>query len=245
MSRNRAVFFDMGYTLVYFEPPQGVIVQQALETAGVNRSIGEIRAAIEDVWGHYYRDAGRATFPPTQEYDREVQLALGRRLLVRLGLTGDDQTLADYSHAIESRFSQPGVIRPYPEVVSVLERLKEHGYRLGIVSNWSWNLRDRVHQAGLNGYFDVVWASAYAGCNKPHPASFHQALARLPSAEVAPDRPLYVGDSYEHDVAGARNAGWDVALVDRGGTPMARDCPVISDLRGVFDLLSAPNLRPG
>jgi putative hydrolase of the HAD superfamily len=127
------------------------------------------------------------------------------------------------------------VLRPYPEVVEVLAILKGQGYRLGIVSNWSWNLRNRVAQVGLDGFFEVVWASAYAGCNKPHPAIFHQALARL---DLSPDRAFYVGDSYRADVIGARNAGLDVALLDREGAAGDPDCPVIRDLWGLFDLLA-------
>jgi HAD superfamily hydrolase (TIGR01509 family) len=232
--RYDAVLFDMGYTLVYFEPPQEVITQQALRAAGVERSATEIATAVDAVWGDYYRDAAIATFPATAEYDRQVQLTLGRRLLARLGLDDDRATLERYSEAARDRFGQPGVLRPYPETVGVLAALRARGYRLGIVSNWSWNLQERVVQAGLDGFFEVVWASAYAGCNKPHPGIFRQALARL---NLPPGRALFVGDSYEHDVVGARSAGLDVALLDRAGTAQNFDCPVIRDLEGIWDLL--------
>jgi putative hydrolase of the HAD superfamily len=233
-SRYEAVLFDMGYTLIYFEPAQEVIAQRALAAAGVECSVDEIKAAVQVVWGAYYRDAATVTFPATEEYDRQAQLTLEQNLLAELGLTGDQAALETYSRSVEAGFSAPGVIRPYPEVVDVLTALQEQGARLGIVSNWSWNLRDRVIQANLDSFFEVVWASAYAGCNKPHPAIFHQALARM---EVPPERALYVGDSYPHDVVGARNAGVDVALLDRRDTAGDPDCPVIRDLWGVFGLL--------
>lgn len=232
--RYEAILFDMGYTLVYFQPTQEAIVQEALRGVGVERSTGEIRAAAEIVWGEAYRDAGKITFPATQDYDRQVQNELERRLLVELGVPEGDEALQDCRNAMEQGYDQPGVIRPYPEVVEVLNALREQGYRLGIVSNWSWNLRDRVAQAGLEGHFELVWASAYAGCNKPHPGIFHQALARM---AVRRERALYVGDSYPHDVVGARNAGVDVALLDRDGRAGDADCTVIRDLRGVLELL--------
>jgi HAD superfamily hydrolase (TIGR01662 family) len=232
--RYDAILFDMGYTLVYFEPPQEVLVQQALEAAGAQRSVEEIRAAVREVWGGYDRDAATTTFPATPEYDRELQLGLERGLLAHLGLGTDPETVRTYSETMQSSFGRPGAIRPYPEVVDVLEALKKRGYRLGIVSNWSWNLRERVSQAGLDGHFEIVWASAYAGCNKPHPLIFRQALDQL---QVRAGRVLYVGDSYEHDVVGGRNGGLDVALLDREGTASDPGCPVIHDLWGVFDLL--------
>jgi putative hydrolase of the HAD superfamily len=235
--RYDAILFDMGYTLITFEPAQEIIVQEILREFGAERSVDEINAAAQVVWGAYYRDAATEAFPATLEYDRETQVVLAKGLLSQLGLATEGDVLQVYIDSIESRFQQPGVIRPYAEVVDVLDTLRDEGYRLGIVSNWSWNLRDRVAQVELDGYFEVVWASAYAGCNKPHPDVFHQAMAQMAAPELDPGRVLYVGDSYEHDVAGARNAGIDAVLLDRHGTAANPDCPVIRDLRGLFDLL--------
>jgi putative hydrolase of the HAD superfamily len=232
--RYAAVVFDMGYTLVYFDPPQEIIVQEALRAVGAGRSVDEIEAAVGVVWGAYYQDASTATFPATEEYDRETQSNLGTALLAQLGLENGKDNVQAYLDSLETWFSRPDVMRPYPEVEAVLDALKAQGFRLGIVSNWSWNLRDRVAQVGLDGYFEIAWASAYAGCNKPHPGIFHQALAQM---KIPPEHALYVGDSYRHDVVGARNAGLDVVLVDRDGTAEARDCPVIGDLRGVLELV--------
>jgi putative hydrolase of the HAD superfamily len=236
-ARYEAILFDLGYTLIYFEPRQEEIVLRALREAGAERSETEIRAAVEVVWGEYYRDAATVTFPATEAYDRQVQSALSTGLLAQLGLDRDPLTLATYSHCLESWFNRPGVIRPFPEAVDVLTQLQAAGYRLGIVSNWSWNLRQRVAQVGLETFFEVIWASAYAGCNKPHPDIFHQALARMSPPPVRPERALYVGDSYAHDVIGARNAGLDVVLLDRQGQATTADCPVIADLRDLFGLL--------
>jgi len=234
LCRYDAILFDMGYTLVHFEPAHEVILQQVLRAVGVERTVSEIEAAVRAMYGDYYRQVGMATFPATAEYDRESRSALERKLLNRLGLETDPATLQRYTAAIESWFNRPGVIRLYPEVVDVLDALRQRGYRLGIVSNWSWDLRDRVAQVGLDRFFEIVWASAYAGCNKPHPDVFLQVLARM---KLPPGRVLYVGDSYQHDVIGARNAGLDVALLDRAGTADNPDCPLIGDLWGLFGLL--------
>lgn len=235
--RYDVLLFDLGYTLVYFEPAQEIIVQEALRAVGAERSVDEIVVAAGVVWGDYYRDAATVTFPATEEYDRETQVALTRGLLSELGLSVDEERRQAYTDSIESELGEPGAIRAYAEVRDVLAALQQRGYRLGIVSNWSWNLRDRVAQVGLDGPFELIWASAYAGCNKPHPDIFCQALALMGPPEVSPDRVLYVGDSYEHDVVGARNAGLDVVLLDRNGKAGAPDCPVIGDLHGLLGLL--------
>jgi HAD superfamily hydrolase (TIGR01662 family) len=234
LRRYDAVLFDMGHTLVHFDPPETTIIQTAMRDVGIERSVDEIGAAVQLVWGEYYRDAETATFAATPDYDRKTQLRLIRGLLDQLGLSADDEALEAYDDLIDSRFSQPGVMRPFPEVADVLAALQERDYRLGIVSNWSWNLRDRVARVALDGFFEIVWASAYAGCNKPHPGIFHQALVQM---DLPAGRALYVGDSYGHDVVGARNAGVDVVLLDRAGAAVEPDCPVIGDLWGLFDLL--------
>jgi putative hydrolase of the HAD superfamily len=233
--RYAAVLFDMGYTLVDFEPSQEAIVQEVLRTLGAERTVAEIDAAVRIVWGEYFSEAATAAFPATEAYDRQVQIELNRQLLARLGVAADGDTLQAFMDALESWFSRPGVMHPYPEAVGALTALRGQGYRLGIISNWSWNLRDHVVRVGLDSFFELVWASAYAGCNKPHAGIFHQALAQM---ELLPEQALYVGDSYRHDVVGARNVGMDVALVDRDGSADDPDCTVIRDLWGVFDLLA-------
>jgi HAD superfamily hydrolase (TIGR01662 family) len=233
--RYTAVLFDMGYTLVDFEPSQEAIVQEALRTLGAERTVAEIDAAVRTVWGEYFSEAATVSFPATEAHDRQVQVELNQQLLAQLAVAAEGDTLHAFADTLESWFSRPGVMHPYPEAVSVLTALRGQGYRLGIISNWSWNLRDRVAQVALDGFFELVWASAYAGCNKPHEGIFHQALAQM---DLLPEQALYVGDSYRHDVVGARNVGMDVALVDRDGSADDPDCPVIHDLWGVFDLLA-------
>jgi putative hydrolase of the HAD superfamily len=224
----------MGHTLVYFDPPEMDVMQAAMRDAGLERSTEEIGAAMQAVWGEYYRDAATATFAATPDYDRQTQLRLMRAFLHQIGLAVDNELLATYEHLVDSGFSRPGAMPTFPEVPEVLASLREQGYRLGVVSNWSWNLRDRVVQAGLDGFFEVVWASAYAGCNKPHPGIFFQALVQM---DLSVERALYVGDSYVHDVVGARSAGLDAVLLDREGTAGEPDCPVIHDLGGLLELL--------
>jgi putative hydrolase of the HAD superfamily len=232
--RYDAVLFDLGHTLVYFDPPETTVVQAALQDLHIDRSLPQIEAALQAVWSIHYEDAATATFAATPDHDRSTQLQLARKFLRQLGLTVDDKLVETYEGLLDSRFSQPGAMRPFPEATEVLSALHDAHYRLGIVSNWSWNLRDRVAQVELEPYFEVVWGSAYAGCNKPHPGIFFQVLVQM---GLFAQRTLYVGDSYRHDIVGARNAGLDAVLLDRTGTADAPGCPVIQDLRELLDLL--------
>jgi putative hydrolase of the HAD superfamily len=117
--------------------------------------------------------------------------------------------------------------RAYPEVPGVLVRLREHGARLAVVSNWDVSLHDVLERTGLRPLVDAVVISAELGVAKPDPAIFRAALHRLGAAA---DGALHVGDSVEHDVAGARAAGIDAVLVARNGVAPPEGVRTIASL---------------
>lgn len=101
--------------------------------------------------------------------------------------------------------------RPYAGVSEMLDRLKEQGRLMAIVTN-------KVHAASqaLCGRFfpqvDVVVGSQPGLPNKPAPGMVRTAMERL---GVGPEETVYVGDS-EVDLATARNTGLDCVCVTWG-----------------------------
>lgn len=101
--------------------------------------------------------------------------------------------------------------RPYEGVSEMLDRLKEQGRRMAIVTN-------KVHAASqaLCGRFfpqvDVVVGSQPGLPNKPAPDMVRAAMERL---GVGPEEAVYVGDS-EVDLATAQNTGLDCVCVTWG-----------------------------
>ena len=59
----------------------------------------------------------------------------------------------------------------------------------------------------------VSLTSARIGVRKPHPKIFEAAMRAR--RHRACNETIYVGDSYKHDVLGARNVGMDAILIDR------------------------------
>jgi putative hydrolase of the HAD superfamily len=101
---------------------------------------------------------------------------------------------------------------------------------VAVVSNWDCSLPEALSAAGIE--VEHVVASGSSGSSKPDPGIFAVALQTL---GVAPGRALHVGDTEETDGAGARAAGIDVRIVDRGGAAAGAD--TISALTDVLDLL--------
>lgn len=115
---------------------------------------------------------------------------------------------------------------------STLQRLKERGFKLGIVSNSDGRIEHAFQQAGLTSYFDFFIDSFIVGVEKPDPAIFLLATER---ARIAANEAVYVGDLYEVDVIGSRAAGLVPVLYDPYQLRTKSDCLTI---RAIGDLLT-------
>jgi phosphoglycolate phosphatase len=102
---------------------------------------------------------------------------------------------------------------PYPGVVAMLERLREAGLQLALLTNKESAFAHRVLvKHGLSDYFDAIVAGDTLPVKKPHPDTVRHALEALgASAEDT----LYIGDSIT-DVRTARAAGVEVWIVKHG-----------------------------
>lgn len=77
-------------------------------------------------------------------------------------------------------------------------------YKLGIIANQSPGTQERIDRWGIGKYFDVVVASAEAGCNKPDPEIFRLALKK---AGCDPSEAYMVGDRLDNDIVPAKKLG--------------------------------------
>lgn len=103
-------------------------------------------------------------------------------------------------------------LSPYPEVPAALQRLKDMGLPLAILSNGSvFSIDSVVKSSGLQEHFSHLLSVERVGVFKPDPRVYTlacQALA-LPPHEI-----LFVS-SNAWDAAGARHFGFEVCWVNR------------------------------
>jgi phosphoserine phosphatase len=93
---------------------------------------------------------------------------------------------------------------PYDDAVPMLEELG-HSYALAVLTNGPGDVqRIKLRASGLERYFAVTVASGDIGFGKPDPRVFTTALERL---GVSANESIAIGDSFERDVVGARDAG--------------------------------------
>ena len=81
---------------------------------------------------------------------------------------------------------------PYPDTEPTLRALRERGLRVGIVSDFAWNLRVHLAHHGLDDLIDGCVISYEMGREKPDPHLFLKACADL---GADPRATLMVGDN--------------------------------------------------
>lgn len=129
--------------------------------------------------------------------------------------------------------------RLYDDSIPTLERLREQGFTLAIVSNTprgspSSLWREEVARLGLADKVDIVVFCGDVGWRKPARQIFDHTLALL---DVTPERCVFVGDDPRWDIVGPRALGIDAILIDRSGTNDGTDEEAIHRLDELWSRL--------
>ena len=124
----------------------------------------------------------------------------------------------------------------YDDTVPTLQHLRDKAFKLAIVSNWDTPLDPLTERLGIAHYFDIIVAShdTRVLSAKPDPHIFNYTLAAV---GVSAAETVHIGDTYEADITGARNAGIRPILIDRDRTQTGRWKETIRSLSELPELL--------
>lgn len=231
-----AVLFDAGQTLVHVHPSVGAVYADVASAHGVTASADALESAFRRLW-----HSRRAAFPDdlghasSEALERAWWHAMVKDVFDAAGAwEALEGRFDDFFEDVYQRFAEAEPWRIFDDVIPCLDALAARGVRRAVVSNWDRRLPRLLERLGLKERFDAVLTSAEVGRRKPHPRIFEHALERL---GLSPDRVIYVGDSYDEDVVGARRAGITPLLIDR--QKRAAPAPgVIARLEDLLDVLS-------
>lgn len=230
----RAVFLDIGDTVMRPNPSWEHVYAMAFDEFGVAVSVEELHGALRKAYRHggWGMEKG---FEPTEETSFRRTVEIDAAAIAELGL--DPMPEAFYRRLAEL-FMVTSHWHIFPDAYGALTALQDRGLVVGAVSNWVWNLPELLHALDLVQHFDFIAASARVGYEKPHARIFEWALDR---AGVEPAEAIHVGDHVDADVEGARAVGIDAVLIDRNGRYRADDVPdgvpVIKDLDGLLPIV--------
>lgn len=102
--------------------------------------------------------------------------------------------------------------KPYPYILDILKYLKEHNYKIAIVSNKGDFAVKHLHEIYFKDVVDIAIGEKEGIRRKPHPDTVIEALKILNSTC---EESFYIGDS-EVDILTANNANMDCLLVAWG-----------------------------
>ncbi len=193
----RALFFDVGGTLVKPRPSVGAIYASVANRHGMTVTAEGMERAFRESWATLKQPGLTVS---RKDWWREVVF----RTLGQENQTCFEELFEIFGHA--------DAWQVFPEVEDTLREARSRGLHVGVISNWDERLRPLLDEMGLAHYFDSITISCEAGVEKPALEIFHAALR---SAGVAANRAAHVGDSIEEDVGGAEAAGMSAVLLNR------------------------------
>ena len=210
LSPFKAVFFDVGGTLIRVHPSVGDVYARYARPFGY---AGSVEVLNEGFGAQWKKMGGIESLGDKSgaEAERNFWSELVYEVFQPLG--GLDR-FEEYFDLIFEEFREKFNWRIYEDVIEseILETLKKRGVVMGVISNWDSRLISTLENIGLAHYFDFILPSAVVGSAKPDKKIFEEALRR---SGVAPHEACHIGDEIRTDVVGAEGVGIHPILLDR------------------------------
>jgi HAD superfamily hydrolase (TIGR01549 family) len=230
------IYFDLDGTLRYNRPSFIEALTSFIMQLGLPSEVANSRHAHR--WLHYYWAQS-----PELINDRETFVAdedsfwinHSRRYLLASGCLPEEATqlAADLTQCMRDRYTPEDLL--VDDVPNLLQKLKQRGFRLAVISNRRNSFDKQLETLGINSYFEYSLAAGTIDAWKPDPMIFQYALDEM---DVKPEHVVYVGDNYFADVIGAQNAGIQAVLIDPINLFPEAACTVIERLPDIEAILA-------
>lgn len=218
----KAVLFDLGGTLIFFDGAWNEVMQSATQELIDHLTAQGFSLDAPTFLDEFRRRLEEYYIQRETEFIEYTTARILRDLLVNLGYP--EVTPEMLAPALEKLYAvSQAHWKPEADAVSTLKILKDGGLRLAVISNAGddADVQTLVNNSGLRSYLDFVLSSAACGIRKPNPRIFEIALEHW---VLAREEVVMVGDSLGADILGARNAGLaSLWLTRRADTPANRD----------------------
>jgi len=210
MARAKAIFFDLGETLVTQNIEDNLVTMKALEK--INKILPRHKSPSElfTIYKQGYKV--NEAFRTKNHVEIPIQAWMVHLLRRALGQEPQDSLVAEAIAIVVSARAENAVV--FPDSKPLLEKLSKRSIKLGIISNVSSHdvAVEILRKVGLLEYFDKVVTSAFVGIRKPDPGIFLYALMQF---RLQPQETAIVGDSEKHDVWGGTITGMKTVLVSK------------------------------
>ncbi|MFS0556156.1 HAD family hydrolase [Brevibacillus sp. 179-C9.3 HS] len=221
MSAFTTILFDLDDTLFDFSACWEKGMQQTIETHPLTADVEKqkfleaLRRHGDDLWVDVI--AKRYDFTQYRQLRFQRAMADFNRQI-------EAEQVDDFQRAYQAACMD--AVQPDPSVQSTIAKLTEE-HTLGIVTNGPVDMAFiKLERLGLSAYFprERVFLSEIIGHHKPDPRIYEHVREKL---GVESNQVLFVGDTWDADVAGAIDAGFSAVWINpRGKKPTSWHQPL-------------------
>lgn len=211
------------------EKPKVIFLDAVGTLFGIRGSVGEVYSAIaaragveadpqrlNEAFIQSFKASPASAFPgvaPEQIPEQEFQWweAIAKSTFERVGVF----EYLDWNTFFNKLYLHFATDEPwfvYADVFPTLERWRQQGTELGIISNFDTRLAKVLESLELEEFFSSVTVSSTAGAAKPNRHIF---LAALEKHKCIANQAWHIGDSEKEDYDGAQAAGLRAFLLQR------------------------------
>ena len=229
----KAIFFDFYNTIGKFDPSREELQMIACKSFGISVTHQGIVKGYAKADSYMAKQVSLKPLRAMNSVEFNEFFAEYQSLILEGSGFNVDKNIA-LQIASQLR-SLPKGFALFDDVLPVLEKLKQAGLKLGMVSNNEGDIDGLSKRLGLYGLLDVAINSEQAGRGKPYPEIFLEAMARV---NVEPNESVYIGDQYETDIRGSRDVGMLPVLIDRDlNHPKYVSSARIETMHGILELI--------
>ena len=210
LSSFKAVFFDVGGTLIRVHPSVGDVYAKHARAFGFSGTADELNKEFRSQWkkmGGIESLGNKSGAKVEEKFWKDLVFEVFQPF-------GGLEHFDKYFKLIFEVFRDGSNWKIYEDVIEsqIFRKLKERKIILGVISNWDSRLTSTLVSLKLAEHFNFILPSAVVGSAKPDKKIFAEAV-RLSGIE--PHEACHIGNEIKTDFDGARNAGIHAILLDR------------------------------
>ena len=220
MKHIKHIFFDLDHTLWDFETNSDIAFETIFKKHKVKVDLQKFLNYYRGINEHYWKLY-------REEKVTKEEMRIGRlkdtfvKINEKVGMQLLENLSVDYIKVL------PHHNQLFEGTHEILEHLSMN-YKLHIITNGFNEVQyKKIENSGIAKYFDKIITSEDAGVKKPNPIIFEYAL-EITKAVCAES--IMIGDNWEADIMGAKEAGFDVIFCNFNSAPVSENIKSVTNL---------------
>lgn len=226
MNKYSSIFLDIDNTILDFYMAESVAIKEVLRSHSLpydEKTVKLYSAINQSYWERFEKG---------EILKSEIFEGRFKSLLEALSLEGDTAQIAkDYFNELSCGYYK------MDGAEEILEYLKSSGYKLYATTNGiALTQFRRIKNSGIEPYFDKIFVSEEAGCQKPEKEYYDYVIEHIEEKDKS--KMLIIGDSQSSDILGGINSGIDTCWFNfNNGQPKYESKYVITRLCELMKIL--------